>query len=101
MGDVGEQPLQTPMLRQLDNVDCFAVKQEVEHFEAITGIETENSYQVLGAFGGRPTFGPVLAKESSNFLSRMLCGNRRPWTIRLDQAPHILLIERPFKFLMQ
>mmetsp|Transcript_60922 Transcript_60922/g.170373 ORF Transcript_60922/g.170373 Transcript_60922/m.170373 type:complete len:245 (+) Transcript_60922:57-791(+) len=85
-------------LPQLDDLDCFLVKQEVEHFEAITGIETENSYQVLGATNSRAVFGPVLAKESSSFVSRMCCGNRRPWTIRIGPAPHVLVVQRPLKF---
>merc|ERR1712110_937249 len=64
------------------------------------GIETENSYQVLGAAGSRAVLGPVLAKESSSFIARMACGNRRPWTIRLGAAPHLLIVERPFKWLL-
>eukprot|EP00811_Abedinium_folium_P008481 NODE_17838_length_923_cov_7.574121.p1 GENE.NODE_17838_length_923_cov_7.574121~~NODE_17838_length_923_cov_7.574121.p1 ORF type:complete len:242 (-),score=37.48 NODE_17838_length_923_cov_7.574121:110-835(-) len=85
---------------QFEPLDCFMIKQDVEHFEAITGIETENSYQVLGAAGARAAFGPVLAKESSNFFARMACGNRRPWTIRLGEPPHVIRIERPFRFLL-
>jgi hypothetical protein len=88
-------------LQQFEGLDCFLVKQDVEHFEAITGIETENSYQVLGAVGSRAVFGPVVAKESSNFFARMACGNKRPWTIKLASAPHVLIIQRPFKFVMQ
>jgi len=99
--DSGErEALLAPSLRGLEPLDTFLVKQQVEHFEAITGIETENSYQVLGANGTKPCLGPVLAKESSGFLARMVCGNRRPWTIRLG-SPALIVIERPFKWLLQ
>ena len=33
----------------LSEVDTILVRQEVEHFEVMSGIETENSYVVLGA----------------------------------------------------
>ncbi|CAJ1373677.1 unnamed protein product [Effrenium voratum] len=84
-----------------DQVDCFAVKQNVEYFEAVTGIETENSYQVLGAVQGRPVFGPVAAQESSGFLARMCCGNRRPWIIRLGPKDPVLVVKRPFRWALQ
>merc|ERR1712232_787559 len=89
------------VLPQFEALDTFLVKQNIERFEAITGIETENSYQVLGAAGSSAVLGPVLAKESSGFLVRLACGNKRPWTIRLGEPPHLLVIERPFKFLLQ
>jgi len=89
------------LLNQFKNLDTFLVKQQVETFEVITGIETENKYQVLGAKGGSPQFGPVMALEKSSFMWRCLCKNRRPWTIRLDEAPHGLILERPFRWTMQ
>jgi len=92
---------QSKVLQQFEELDCFLVKQDLEYFEALTGIETQNSYQVLGATGSSAILGPVCAKESSGFISRMACGNRRPWTIRLGEAPHLLLVERPFRFFMQ
>lgn len=84
-----------------DPVDTFLVKQDIEYFEAATGFETENSYQVLGASGMTAVLGPVVAKESSGVLARMCCGTRRPWTIRLAPPQPLLVIQRPFKWLFQ
>jgi hypothetical protein len=94
--------ISTSLARSFDSIDCIAVKQQIEYFEAMTGIETENSYQVMAAGAGRPAFGPLLAKESSGFLARMCCGNRRPWTIRVggpDQP--VLVVKRPWRWFLQ
>lgn len=45
-------------------------------------METENSYVVLGA-DGRNAKCQYIAVEQSSFLSRMFCGNKRPWQIRV------------------
>lgn len=103
-GDTDEQApaLQVPkaLATAFERLDCFAVKQDVEYFEAVTGIETENSYQVMGACSGRPSWGPTLAKESSGFFARMLCGSRRPWTICLGGPDAVLVVQRPFRWLL-
>ena len=70
----------------LRDVDQFLVRQEVEHFEAMSGFETENSYVVLGAAAGRARF-RLLAIEQSGVLARLVCGSRRPFTMKLVAAP--------------
>lgn len=84
-------------LQQFADLDSFLVNQKIEIFEELTGIETCNSYQVLGVRGNQPRLGPVLAKESSNFFLRLACGNRRPLTINVAEAPPIITIQRPFR----
>mmetsp|Transcript_157742 Transcript_157742/g.483410 ORF Transcript_157742/g.483410 Transcript_157742/m.483410 type:complete len:255 (+) Transcript_157742:93-857(+) len=96
--DAGTRELNVPALQQLGPVNFFAIKQDVEAFEAITGIETSNSYQVVAIKDSRVLFGPLAAQESSNFLARQCCGNRRPWTIRIG-GQAMLLFERPFRIL--
>ena len=59
------------------DADSFLVRQEVETLEAMTGIESANSYIVLGASRGRAQF-RLVAVEESGFVSRMFLGNRRP-----------------------
>ena len=70
----------------LSEVDQILVRQEVEHFEAMSGIETENSYVVLGAAAQRAKF-RMLAIEQSGVLARLVCGSRRPFTMKLVAAP--------------
>ena len=70
----------------LSEVDTILVRQEVEHFEAMSGIETENSYVVLGAAAQRAKF-RMLAIEQSGVLARLVCGSRRPFTMKLVAAP--------------
>ena len=70
----------------LGEVDTILVRQEVEHFEAMSGIETENSYVVLGAAAQRAKF-RMLAIEQSGVLARLVCGSRRPFTMKLVAAP--------------
>ena len=70
----------------LRDVDQFLVRQEVEHFEAMSGFETENSYVVLGAAAQRAKF-RMLAIEQSGVLARLVCGSRRPFTMKLVAAP--------------
>ena len=108
----------------LSSLDAFLVKQEVEPMEAVTGIETENSYIVLGARAGKGVC-QMVAIEKSSFLARCLCGNRRPFTLnivavpletgitarsgllgssideRMRTRPPLLVIERPFKLFLQ
>ena len=58
------------------------VRQEVEHFEAFTGFETENQYSVLTVDG------EVLlhAAEESGMLGRQFLGNHRPMTLHVVDA---------------
>jgi hypothetical protein len=60
-------------LADLDDLTGFLVRQEVEPLEVASGIETENSYVVLGAADGRARF-QLLAVEQSNLLARMVLG---------------------------
>ena len=109
----------------LDGVDAFLVRQEVEMLEAISGIESANSYIVLGATQSQARC-RMVAVEQSGMLSRMVLGNKRPFTLRLVKAglrdvnatgrsgmmgasvdrrlhdePAVLLVERPWRCLYQ
>eukprot|EP00617_Octactis_speculum_P023656 CAMPEP_0185760216 /NCGR_PEP_ID=MMETSP1174-20130828/19071_1 /TAXON_ID=35687 /ORGANISM="Dictyocha speculum, Strain CCMP1381" /LENGTH=54 /DNA_ID=CAMNT_0028440935 /DNA_START=73 /DNA_END=234 /DNA_ORIENTATION=- len=44
-----DSSINTALSLDLDGLDAFLIKQEVETMEAISGFETSNSYLVLGA----------------------------------------------------
>jgi hypothetical protein len=108
------------------SIDALLVRQEVELFEAITKIETSNSYVVLGASQGDAKCRYLVVEDSPYYGLAKLLGNRRPFTLRVvetglndatatarsglggcDINPHllhkeaVLLIERPFAFIQQ
>ncbi|KAJ1455110.1 NMT1/THI5 like-domain-containing protein [Pelagophyceae sp. CCMP2097] len=45
--------LAASQLETLETLDTWLIKQDIEHFEMMTGIETENSYLILGAAKSR------------------------------------------------
>ena len=55
------------------------VRQEVEHLEAFTGIETQNRYSINTPDGDRLMF----AYEESGFLARMFLRKHRPLTLHI------------------
>ena len=64
------------------------VKQEVEHLEVFTGLETRNRYVVLTPDGNRLLY----AYEESGFLSRILLKKHRPLSINfLDNGKELVL----------
>ena len=87
----------------LEGFDCWLIKQDVELFEAMTGFETENSYDVGGCTEGRCLL-QLKASESSGVMQRMCCGNRRPWTITVADkrdGSTLLRFERPLRLYWQ
>ena len=70
------------------------VRQEVEHFEAFTRLETKNRYSVSTSEGDRLLF----AYEQSGSLSRMLLKKRRPLSIHVIDSENspVLTASRPF-----
>jgi len=72
----------------LSNYSELIVKQEVEHFEAFTGLETKNRYSV-----STPDGHPFLyAYEESGLLSRMLLRKNRPLSIHVIDNDKQLVI---------
>ena len=72
----------------------LVVRQEVEHLEAFTGLETENRYSVSTPDGNQLLY----AYEESSFLSRMLLKTHRPLSIHVvdnDNEP-VLTASRSF-----
>ena len=72
----------------------FIVKQRVEMFEALTGIETRNRYDVLTPDGGAV----MLAYEESGALSRLFLKRHRPLTLHIADLDgrDILVASRGF-----
>ena len=72
----------------------LVVRQEVEHLEAFTGLETENRYSVSTPDGNQLLY----AYEESSFLSRMFLKPHRPLSIHVvdnDNEP-VLTASRSF-----
>ena len=70
------------------------VRQEVEHLEAVTGLETENSYSISTPDGERLLY----AYEESDVMGRMFLEKHRPLSIHVvneDNEP-ILTANRSF-----
>ena len=81
-------------LALLQQTDRVFVRQHVEHFEALTGWEGENSYDIVSADGTLM----FRAQEHSNVCCRQMCKSQRSFTMTLTSAvtgaPFIRL-ERP------
>jgi len=70
------------------------VRQEVEHLEVFTGLETRNRYVVLTPDGNRLLY----AYEESGFLSRILLKKHRPLSIHIidNNKEPVLTASRSF-----
>jgi hypothetical protein len=67
-------------------IDTILIRQEVEAFEAVSGIETSNSYVCLGAQSRGAAAGArfrYLVCEDSSFVGRMFLGKNRSFTLRV------------------
>ena len=78
----------------LSDYQELVVRQEVEHLEAFTGIETENRYRVSTPDGERL----LSAYEESEFLGRMFLKSHRPLEIHVVDADNqpVLTASRGF-----
>jgi uncharacterized protein YxjI len=72
----------------------LVVRQEVEHLEAFTGIETENRYSVSTPDGEQLLY----AYEESGFLARMFLKSHRPLEIHVVDGDdeHLITAGRGF-----
>jgi len=70
------------------------VRQEVEHLEALTGLETENRYSISTPDGGRLLY----AYEESGVVGRMFLKKHRPLSIHFvnENSDPILTASRSF-----
>lgn len=68
-----------PGLEYLASVDQMLVKQKVEVFEAFTGYEQNNKYEVLNTLGQRIYY----AVEDTCCCTRNCCGSARPFDIKI------------------
>ncbi|XP_067671242.1 phospholipid scramblase 1-like [Haliotis asinina] len=84
-----------PGLEGLLNIDQLLVKQKVEVFEAITGYETNNKYEILNTLGQRL----FMAVEDTCCCTRNCCGNTRPFDIKiLDRNNReVIHLSRPLR----
>ncbi|MCH8205719.1 MAG: scramblase [Chloroflexi bacterium] len=70
------------------------IKQEVEHLEAFTGIETENRYSVMTPAGERLLY----AAEESSFLGRFFLKSHRPLTLHVVDGQGRVVFEASRSF---
>ncbi|XP_022096954.1 phospholipid scramblase 2-like [Acanthaster planci] len=84
-----------PGLEYLTQVDQLLVHQQVELFEVVTDIETQNRYQVKNSLGQQIYF----AHEESEFCERICCGPRRGFTMHVtdNMNQEVLRISRELK----
>ncbi|XP_071853334.1 phospholipid scramblase 1-like [Apostichopus japonicus] len=84
-----------PGLEYLTQLDQILVHQQVELFEAFTGIETQNRYQIKNALGQQVFF----AFEESELCMRLCCGPGRGFTMHVvnNLNQEVLRMVRPFQ----
>jgi len=84
-----------PGLQYLTSVDQLLVKQKVEVLEIVTGIETQNKYEVFNSLGQLV----YKAKEDSNFCSRQCCGPLRSFDLHITdlQGQEVIQLNRPLR----
>ena len=82
-----------PGLEYLTQIDQLLVKQEVEIFEVMTGIETANKYKIQNSMGQDV----YKAEEKSDFCSRMCCGPIRDFHMEITDhtGREVLHLDRP------
>ena len=76
--------------------NSLSVNQKVEFFEAFTGFETKNRYQILTEIGRQLYF----AAEESSFLARLFLKKMRPFQVHIlsIEGKEILTLICPFRF---
>eukprot|EP00095_Tigriopus_kingsejongensis_P012224 maker-scaffold528_size145933-snap-gene-0.26 protein:Tk12224 transcript:maker-scaffold528_size145933-snap-gene-0.26-mRNA-1 annotation:"phospholipid scramblase 2" len=93
-------PLNVPAgLEYLTQVDQLLVKQKVEGLEAVLGFETQNKYVIRNSMGQDV----YKAKEESDCLTRMCCGNYRAFdiTVKDFNDREVMRFSRPFNCCLQ
>ncbi|XP_071839611.1 phospholipid scramblase 1-like [Apostichopus japonicus] len=84
-----------PGLEYLANIDQLIVKQSVELFEAVTGIDCKNRYTIANSMGQQVYF----AYEESAFCMRFCCNQARSFTMHIvdNMSREVIRISRPFQ----
>lgn len=82
-------------LEYLTQVDQLLVKQKIEIFEMVTGMETANKYKVKNSMGQDI----YKAEEHSDFCSRQCCGPLRKFNMSItdNMNRNVISIDRPLK----
>jgi len=84
-----------PVLNMICGLDLIVVRQHIEVFEMMTGIETPNQYSVFDRQGREILF----CRERSNFCDRLCCGANRAMEVEIIQRPQNIKVAsfvRPF-----
>jgi hypothetical protein len=82
-------------LEYLSNIDQLLIHQQIEIFEALTGIETNNRYQIKNTLGQQVYF----AGEESGSCMRQCCGPQRSFTMHITDnfGEEVIRVRRDFK----
>jgi len=82
-----------PGLEYLSQIDQLLVKQKVEMLELISGLETNNKYEVKNSMGQDV----YKAKEKSNFCARQCCGPLRAFDLEItdNNGREVIHLKRP------
>lgn len=84
-----------PGLEYLSQLDQLLVHQQVELFEAMTGIDTKNKYAIKNSLGQQCYF----AYEESDLCMRLCCTNERGFTMHIvdNLGNEVIKATREFK----
>jgi len=84
-----------PGLEYLTQLDQLLVHQQVELFEAITGIETKNKFVIKNSVGQQCFY----AYEESGLCMRLCCGPARGFMMHIvdNTGKEVMRVVRPFK----
>lgn len=84
-----------PGMEYLTQLDQLLVHQQVELFEAFTGIDTKNRYQIKNALGQQVYF----AYEESELCMRICCGPQRSFMMHIlnNMNQEVIRVVRPFQ----
>ncbi|XP_078595813.1 phospholipid scramblase 1-like [Branchiostoma floridae x Branchiostoma japonicum] len=95
MAAPGAIPGCPPGLEYLTQIDQLLVHQQVELFEAFTGIEMNNKYKIKNSLGQQVYF----AYEETDICMRIMCGNQRSFTIHVtdNNQQEVMRVRRDFK----
>lgn len=84
-----------PGLEYMATLDQLLIQQQVELFEAMTGIETKNKYAIKNSVGQQCYF----AYEESELCHRLCCGSRRGFDMHIvdNMGQEVIRAHREFK----
>ncbi|XP_004629337.2 phospholipid scramblase 1-like [Octodon degus] len=84
-----------PGLEYLSQIDQILVHQQIELLEVLTGIETNNKYEIKNSLGQRVYF----AAEDNDFGTLNFGGPSRPFTLRIldNMGREVVTMVRPLR----